>query len=154
MSEHKNTAQSATNTRAENKATDTVKVPQNEKFVKGKKIDLVSLNLENFRGCKHYDMAFGCKRASIYGANGAGKSTLADGYTWLLTGKDQQGRSDYEILPVGSAEGIESSVTTSFSNSQSGDNFTLHRVYKPVFTRKRGESEKHRAGNIAGSPTK
>jgi hypothetical protein len=34
MSEHKNTAQSATNTRAEKETTDTVKVPQNEKFVK------------------------------------------------------------------------------------------------------------------------
>ena len=34
MSEHKNTAQSATNTRAENRTTNTVKVPQNEEFVK------------------------------------------------------------------------------------------------------------------------
>ncbi|UZT82660.1 hypothetical protein [Caproicibacterium sp. BJN0003] len=34
MSEYKNTAQSATNTRAENKATDNLKVPQNKGFVK------------------------------------------------------------------------------------------------------------------------
>ncbi|MCI2161580.1 MAG: hypothetical protein LKK39_06650 [Oscillospiraceae bacterium] len=34
MNEHKNTAQSATNTRAENKATDNLKVPQNKGFVK------------------------------------------------------------------------------------------------------------------------
>ena len=147
MPEYKNTAQSATNTQGGKETTNNLKVPQNEKFVKGKRMNLISLNLQNFRGCKHYDMAFSCKRAFIYGANGAGKSTLADGYTWLLTGKDQQGRSDYEILPVGSAEGIESSVTASFSNSQSDDNFTLRRVYKPVFTRKRGESEKHRTGN-------
>lgn len=34
MNEHKNTAQSATNTRAEKKTTDIVKVPQNKGFVK------------------------------------------------------------------------------------------------------------------------
>jgi hypothetical protein len=34
MSEYKNTAQSATNTRAENRTTNNLKVPQNEKFVK------------------------------------------------------------------------------------------------------------------------
>ncbi|HCM23768.1 MAG TPA: ATPase, partial [Ruminococcaceae bacterium] len=42
-------------------------------------IKLGSLTLENFRGCKHYNMAFGCKAAAIYGANGSGKSTLSDG---------------------------------------------------------------------------
>jgi DNA repair exonuclease SbcCD ATPase subunit len=147
MNEHKNTAPAVGAAQGGNKTINNLKVPQNEGFVKGRSLNLISLNLQNFRGCKHYNMAFGCKRASIYGANGAGKSTLADGYTWLLTGKDQQGRSDYEILPVGSAEGIESSVTASFSNSENGDQFTLRRVYKPVFTRKRGESEKHRTGN-------
>lgn len=107
---------------------------------------LGALTLENFRGCKHYNMAFGCKAAAIYGANGAGKSTLSDGYTWLLTGKDQQGRADYNILPVGAVEGVEASVAASFIAS-GGGHFALRRVYKPVFTRKRGESEKHRTGN-------
>ena len=109
-------------------------------------IKLGSLTLENFRGCKHYNMAFGGKDASIYGANGAGKSTLSDGYIWLLTGKDQQGRADYNLLPVGAAEGVEASVTASFIHSD-GSHFALRRVYKPVFTRKRGETEKHRTGN-------
>ena len=109
-------------------------------------IKLGALTLENFRGCKHYNMAFGCKAAAIYGANGAGKSTLSDGYTWLLTGKDQQGRADYNILPVGAVEGVEASVAASFIAS-GGGHFALRRVYKPVFTRKRGESEKHRTGN-------
>ena len=109
-------------------------------------IKLGSLTLENFRGCKHYNMAFGGKDASIYGANGAGKSTLADGYIWLLTGKDQQGRADYNILPVSAVEGVEASVAASFIAS-GGGHFALRRVYKPVFTRKRGETEKHRTGN-------
>ena len=72
-------------------------------------IKLGSLTLENFRGCKHYKYDFDGHSAAIYGANGAGKSTLADATSWLLTGKDQQGRADYNILPVGEAEGVEAS---------------------------------------------
>ena len=109
-------------------------------------IKLGSLTLENFRGCKHYKYDFDGHSAAIYGANGAGKSTLADATSWLLTGKDQQGRADYNILPVGEAEGVEASVVASFIKDD-GSGFSLRRVYKPVFTRKRGEAEKHRTGN-------
>jgi DNA repair exonuclease SbcCD ATPase subunit len=109
-------------------------------------IKLGSLTLENFRGCKHYKYDFDGHSAAIYGANGAGKSTLADATSWLLTGKDQQGRADYNILPVGEAEGVEASVVASFIKDD-GSGFSLRRVYKPVFTRKRGKAEKHRTGN-------
>ena len=109
-------------------------------------IKLGSLTLENFRGCKHYKYDFDGHSAAIYGANGAGKSTLADATSWLLTGKDQQGRADYNILPVGEAEGVEASASASFIKDD-GSGFSLRRVYKPVFTRKRGEAEKHRTGN-------
>ena len=109
-------------------------------------IKLGSLTLENFRGCKHYKYDFDGHSAAIYGANGVGKSTLADATSWLLTGKDQQGRADYNILPVGEAEGVEASVVASFIKDD-GSGFSLRRVYKPVFTRKRGKAEKHRTGN-------
>ena len=109
-------------------------------------IRLNQLRLDSFRGCRHYEHDFGGQNAAVYGANYVGKSTLADAYFWLLTGKDQQDRADYKILPKGEAEGVEASVSAGFA-FEDGSSATLRRVYKPVFTRKRGEPEKHRTGN-------
>lgn len=109
-------------------------------------IKLGMLSIDNFKGCKHFEHDFKGLSAEVYGANAVGKSTLADSVSWILTGKDQDGRADYEILPIGSAEGVESSVSATFVFDD-GMSAVLHRVYKPVFTRKRGEAEKHYAGN-------
>ena len=109
-------------------------------------IQLHQFELENFRGCKHYEHDFGGRSAAVYGANYIGKSTLADAFFWLLTGKDQQDRADYKILPTGSAEGVEASASAGIT-LEGGGSVTLRRVYKPVFTRKRGEAEKRRTGS-------
>ena len=109
-------------------------------------IQLHQFELDNFRGCKRYGHDFGGQSAAVYGANYIGKSTLADAFFWLLTGKDQQDRADYKILPIGSAEGVEASVSAGITLA-GGGSVTLRRVYKPVFTRKHGEAEKRRTGS-------
>ncbi len=107
---------------------------------------LFNIALENFKGIRSFTLEPNGKDVTVYGANGIGKSTLADAYLWLLTGKDEFDRADYKILPTGEAEGVEASVTAKLQLND-GSSIVLRRVYKPVFTRKRGEAEKHRTGN-------
>lgn len=60
------------------------------------KISLKTLSLRNFKGIEKLEINFS-DRTSIYGANESGKSTIVSAFTWLLTGKDEFDRKDYEI---------------------------------------------------------
>lgn len=61
-----------------------------------KEIILEQLTLKNFKGV--FDQAFHLNGSTnIYGANESGKSTFLTAFLWLLTGKDEFDRLDYEI---------------------------------------------------------
>ena len=64
------------------------------------KIILKSIEIENFKGIQHFDAQFSDGKTSIRGMNASGKSTVTDAFSWLLFGKDSQGRSDFQIRPV------------------------------------------------------
>lgn len=64
-------------------------------------IKLLNLELSDFKGLRDFTFCPGGKNAIIRGANGTGKSTVMTAFLWLLTGKDAQGRSDFNIFPVG-----------------------------------------------------
>ena len=108
---------------------------------------LESLNLENFKGVKRFELNTEGNDIDVYGANGAGKTTLADAYFWLLFGKDSTGRSDsnFDIIPLG-ASGLDCSVRGVF-RKETGEEFSLRRVYKQKFERKNGEAERKNKGN-------
>ena len=63
------------------------------------KIKLLKMRIQNFKGCKDKEIAFG-DRTSIKGANATGKTTVFDAFTWLLFGKDSLGSAKFDIRPL------------------------------------------------------
>lgn len=64
-----------------------------------KKIKLLSMHIQNFKGCKDRKIEFGDK-TRIFGANATGKTTVFDSFTWLLFGKDSLGSTDFDVRPL------------------------------------------------------
>ena len=59
-----------------------------------KHLRIKSLTLVNFKGMRNVTVDFGDGVTAISGRNGTGKTTIADGFAWLLWGKDSEGNSD------------------------------------------------------------
>ena len=59
-------------------------------------IQLKKLVLTNFKGIRNLSIDFDGD-IDIYGANESGKSSIYTAFTWLLTGKDEFDRKDFEI---------------------------------------------------------
>jgi recombinational DNA repair ATPase RecF len=51
----------------------------------------------NFKGLKKLTINPNVSITKIFGDNETGKTTIATGLTWLLWGKDLQGRDNYQI---------------------------------------------------------
>ena len=68
---------------------------------------LLSLKLENFMGVKAFDFAPLGHSVTVLGANDSGKSTLETAYWWLLTGKNAEQSTDFDVYPYGAPEGVE-----------------------------------------------
>lgn len=66
-----------------------------------KVVKLLKLYVENFRGIKNFVLTPDGRSATVQGGNGTGKSTLMAAFLWLLTGKDAQGRENYNVFPLG-----------------------------------------------------
>lgn len=113
------------------------------------KIKLLSLHLENFRGLREFSINPGGKCGAVIGANGTGKSTLAAAFLWLLTGKDAQGRDNYNIFPLGEdgqrASGCSPSVTAQLDVD--GEELVLQRSMSERWTKRRGATEAEYAGD-------
>jgi hypothetical protein len=109
-------------------------------------VKILSLTLENFKGLKNTTVVFDGKSATICGENAAGKTTIEDGYTWLLFGKDSQGRKDFCIKPIGAPKGIEVSVTGIFAIN--GETVVLKKVLKENWVKSRGKLESEYAGDV------
>lgn len=114
------------------------------------KLELLSLDIENFKGFRRFSFAPAARSMDIFGRNHAGKSPLADAYFWLLFGRDTEGKSDWHILPEDEAgsiiEGLVASVTGKFRR-EGGSEFTLQRAYKQNFSHKKGEAERSVTSN-------
>lgn len=114
------------------------------------KLLISNLILDQFKGVTHYEFTPAGRNADIFGDNATGKTTIADGYFWLLFGKDSAGNSDFGILPEDESgaviDGLEASVSGTF-RTDDGREFTLRRAYHQKFSRKRGEAEKEQCGN-------
>jgi hypothetical protein len=63
---------------------------------------LIELKLKNFKGLREFVFVPNGANANVFGANAAGKTTIADGWSWLITGKDSLNRTDFEVKPLDS----------------------------------------------------
>lgn len=114
-----------------------------DKVIKIKRLEMV-----NFKGVTRRVLELDGADCDIRGANGAGKTTHYDAVCWVLFGKDSRGnaagdRSDFQIKPIGGEGQPEVKLTLSVN----GEDVELRKVYKEVWTRKRGAAESTYSGN-------
>lgn len=112
------------------------------------RVKLEKLILKNFKGIKEKEICFSDK-TNISGDNATGKTTIFDAYSWLLWGKDSLSRKDYEIKPYDENNNVihnlESTVEGVFDID--GKETTFTRVFKEVWTKKRGSNNETFTGH-------
>lgn len=107
-----------------------------------KKIILKEISLVNFRGVKEKRIEFGEKETAILGKNATGKSTIFDAFIWLLFGKDQFDRKDFEIIPIENGARLDRvDAEVSAVIEIDGQEMKLKRVLHQKWVRRRGTSE-------------
>ena len=129
-----------------------------------KQIRIKRLTLENFKCHKSLTLDFNGGNASIYGDNATGKTSVYDALTWLLFGKDSKGNGEknIEIKPLNAAGEVNDHLVETVVEVVllvDGEEISLRRTYKEVWTTKRGSGEPTYDGNtsdyyIDGVPVK
>jgi len=113
-----------------------------------KNIELIKLELRNFKGIKSLDVNFN-QITNIRGDNATGKTTIFDAFTWLMFGKDSKDRSTFEIKTLDSnnepLHGLEHSVVGILRID--GKVWTLKKAYKEKWTKRRGDTAKDLTGH-------
>ena len=117
-------------------------------------IKIKRLALENFKCHKNLRLDFEGGNASIYGDNASGKTSVYDALTWLLFGKDSQGNGEknIEIKPLDASGEVKDHLAVTAVEAVldvNGEEVTLRRTYKEVWTTKRGSSEATYDGNTS-----
>lgn len=122
-----------------------------------KLLRLKSLTLINFKGMRNQTITFGNGVTAISGRNGTGKTTIADGFTWLLWGKDSEGNSDSKFgIKTNDADGnyipdLEHEVAGTFDaiDTTTGETTTveLRRVYVEEWQTPKGSTERTLKGH-------
>lgn len=104
------------------------------------RINLLSLELINFRGAERVRVDFSPTATTISGANKTGKTTIFDAFTWLLFGKNSRDVKSFEIKTLNKdneyIHELDHTVTGVLDENGVHSKFT--RVYKEKWTRKRG----------------
>ena len=129
-----------------------------------KDIKIKKLVLENFKCHKSLTLELNGRNASVYGDNAAGKTSIYDALTWLLFGKDSKGNGEknIEIKPLDANGEIRDHLAETAVEAVllvDGEEITLRRTLKEIWTTKRGHSEQTYDGNtseyyIDGVPVK
>lgn len=127
-------------------------------------IKIKRLSLENFKCHKALKLDFMGGNAAIYGDNASGKTSIYDALTWLLFGKDSQGNGEknIEIKPLdanGEVKDHDALTAVEAVLDVNGEEVTLRRTYREVWTTKRGSSQATYDGNtseyyVSGVPCK
>ena len=112
-------------------------------------VKLMSMVIHDFRGLNHFELDPAGESCTIRGANGTGKSTVQAAFLWLLTGKDAQGRENYNIFPLDESgeriSGAEPTVRASLLIG--GNELWMQRVLSEKWVKKRGKSDADYAGD-------
>lgn len=112
-----------------------------------KTVTLKKISLKNFKAQKDLDVDFADKTV-LSGKNKAGKSTVFASFIWLLFGKDQFDRKDYEIIPIENfkqLDKVDSEVSALIEVD--GVSYNLKRVLHQNWVRPRGSAEEMYKGN-------
>lgn len=114
-----------------------------------KRITLLSMDIQNFKGCTGRTIDF-TDKTKICGANATGKTTIFDAFTFLLFNRDSLGSSDFDIRPLDAdgkmIDNIEISVKARISVDD--EEFELKKVQKQKWVKKRGTDSRDFQGNI------
>ena len=103
-----------------------------------KQILLTKLTLVNFKGLRNVTVNFEGGVTTISGRNGTGKTTIADGYSWILWGKDSEGNSDTKFgIKTTDSNGefiphLDHEGTAEFQVTDTETGETEERVYRRV----------------------
>lgn len=113
------------------------------------RIKLKSLHLENFKGIKLFDIAFG-EKTQISGQNASGKTTIFDAFTWLLFNKNSAGEEKFNIRPLdiegNQIDNVEIKVAAILEVD--GKAVELSKVQKQNWVKKRGTDTSVLQGNV------
>lgn len=112
-----------------------------------KSISLKSMHIENFKGIKALDAAFG-RTTTISGRNGSGKSSVYDAYLWALFNKDWRG-NEPQVQPLTKDNEPIHDVVTSVTLvlDVDGVEMTVERKQKEDWAQPRGTTERVLKGN-------
>lgn len=114
-----------------------------------KKIELIFIKLRNFKGINQLDVDLKRENARIYGDNATGKTTVFDAFLWLLFDKDSSNKKDFAIKTLTSAgkemNNLEHTVEASFLVD--GSVITLKKIFKEIWTKKKGAANKTFSGH-------
>lgn len=108
---------------------------------------LLSLSIENFKGCLRADIDAEGRNVSIYGDNGTFKTTIADSLSWLLFNKDSRGQADFGIKHWSDKERNRCDHEVEARFDIGGNVLTLKKVYREKWTRKRGSAQEEFTGH-------
>jgi len=99
------------------------------------------MTFENFKGIKKLTITPNVSITKIFGDNETGKTTIATGLTWLLWGKDLQGRDNYQIKTLDSDNNTDRNlehIVIAVLNID-GQDVKIQRSYSEKWTTRRGE---------------
>ena len=105
-------------------------------------MNIKSIALQNFKGCKSATYTFDGKNVTVCGANGSGKTTINTSYNWVMADKDTELHSNPPIRPVDIEEctpradiifdidGREVSVAKLQKQTKKGNSVSLSNTYE------------------------
>ena len=113
------------------------------------KIKLLKMHIQNFKGCKDREIAFG-DRTNIKGANATGKTTVFDAFTFLMFGKDSLGSAKFDIRPLDADGNMINNLEISVEALIHVDDeeYALKKTQKQVWRKKRGTDTTEFQGNV------
>lgn len=106
-------------------------------------IRLGNLEILDFKGMGRFNFDFEGKDYSIHADNAVGKTTIYDAFLWCLFGKDSQGKTDFDVVPM--TDGVPDRKLTPSVTVQlltDGDSTLYQRKLTPKWVNKRGDAEK------------
>lgn len=115
-----------------------------------KKIELVHLDIENFKGLSSVTIDFNDTITNILGRNGSGKSSIYDAWSWLLFDKDGAGSVKFCIRKL-DADGNpvhNTDISVTGVVEIDGTQFELRKIQREKWVKKRGEQDQQFSGNV------
>lgn len=115
-------------------------------------IRLNSLEINNFKGVKHFALCPNGENIDIYGDNATGKTTVYDAFMWLLFDRDSLENTQFDIKPLDENGDVVSSGSVTSVEAElliDGELINLRKTYYEKWSQKRGSADKTFDGNTS-----